>query len=68
MEKFICMKMDLAIINLQWLICYKTKKKKKKKKTQPTKILCIDSVGLVYSPARRAKNGLEPGNSFCWFY
>ena len=25
MELFICIKMDLALINLQWLICHQTK-------------------------------------------
>ena len=27
MELFICIKMDLALNNLQWLICHKTKPK-----------------------------------------
>ena len=30
MELFVCIKMDLALNTLQWLICLKTKPKKKK--------------------------------------
>ena len=72
MELFIFIKMDLALNNLQWLICHKTKPNQTKPKLQGCKtgaVLDIWVLKLLYilygfDPVNNRKKGPRQENCF----